>query len=59
MVLALAKGPFYSSPIQKARIQQRLSSVPSEFVKKPQNQIPEESGLVSLEMRKTERERGL
>lgn len=34
MVLALAKGLFYSSPTQRARIQQRLSVVPSEFVKK-------------------------
>lgn len=43
MVLALAKGLFYLSPTQRARIQQRLSVVPSEFVKKTQNQIPSDS----------------
>lgn len=43
MVLALAKGLFYLSPIQRAGIQQTLSAVLSEFVKKTQNQIPKDS----------------
>lgn len=55
VVLALAKGLFYLSPIQRAGIQQTLSAVLSEFVKKTQNQIPKDSWLVSLDMRKTKK----
>lgn len=35
MVLALAKGLFYSSPTQRAGMQQRLSAALDFFLKKP------------------------